>query len=140
MNKKILKEQGKKERTQTLKDNAIRSEIYEYSKEYTEDELLTLKEKYIQADIKIQKEEEILKAAKDACNVVVNPIKVEKRDILSGLKHKSRMVTEEVYLLADHKEGMIEYITEEGEVVFSRKMLPDEKQLRIELSKTGTED
>ncbi len=140
MKKRLFESYSKPERIQALRDNAEKSEDFSYFREYLPEELDLLKDEYFQNASELQKHEEALKTAKDEFKFHADPIKAKMKESFTGIRIKGRTVTEQVYLLADHDSNMMEYYNESGEMIHSRRMLPDEKQLRIKMSVTGTND
>jgi hypothetical protein len=140
MKRKLFENYSKSERIQALKDNAEKSEEFSYFREYEPEELDLLKDQYFQEASELQKHEEKYNAAKADFKLNADPIKAKMKESFTGIRIKGRTVTEQVYLLADHENNMMEYYNEAGVMIHSRRMLPDEKQLRIKMSVTGTND
>lgn len=140
MKKRLFESYPKAERIQVLRDNAERSEDFSYFREYEPEELDLLKDQYFQDASELQKHEEKYNAAKAEFKVNADPIKAKMKETFTGIRIKGRTVTEMVYLLADHENNMMEYYNEAGVMIHSRRMLPDEKQLRIKMTATGTND
>lgn len=140
MKKRLFENYSKSERIQALRDNAERAEDFSYFREYEPEELDMIKDQYFQDVMELQHHEDELKEAKDTFKANADPIKKRMQTTIVEIRTKGRHVTEQVYLLADHDSGMMEYYNENGEMIHSRRMLPDERQLRIKMGKTGTND
>lgn len=140
MKKRLFENYSKSERIQALKDNAERTEDFSYFREYEPEELDLLKDQYFQDASELQKHEEELNAAKAEFKLNAEPLKAKMKETFIGIRIKGRTVTEKTFLLADHESGMMEYYNDLGEMIHSRRMLADERQLRIKLGKTGTNE
>jgi hypothetical protein len=140
MKKRIFESYPKAERIQVLRDNAEKSEDFSYFREYEPEELDVLKDQYFQDASELQKHEEKYNASKLEFKLNADPIKSKMKETFTGIRIKGRTVTEQVYLLAHHESNIMEYYNEAGLMIHSRRMLPDEKQLRIKMSVTGTND
>lgn len=140
MKKRLFENYSKSERIQALKDNAEKMEDFSYFREYEPEELDLLKDYYFQDASELQKHEEVLSAAKAEFKLNADPLKARMKETFTGIRIKGRTVTEKVFLLADHDANMMEYYNEAGDMIHSRRMLPDERQLRIKMSATGTND
>lgn len=138
MKKRLFENYSKSDRIQALKDNAEKSEDFSYFREYQPEELDLVKDQYFQDVSELQNHEELLKEAKETFKTNADPLKKRMQENLVSIRTKGRYVSETVYLLADHEAGMMEYYNDMGEMVHSRRMLPDERQLRIKIGKTGT--
>lgn len=138
MEKQFLQGVPKKERIQTLKDNAERMESFIYHKPLSEAELTHLKDESAQHHIELEKLEEAKKDFMDGHKATVNPIKTEVKGKLQKIRTRHEEVQEDVYLLADQDEGMMGYYNADGMLVNQRTLLPDERQFRIVDETTGT--
>jgi hypothetical protein len=136
--KRLFENYAKPDRIQALRDNAERVEDFSYFREYEPEELDVLKDEYFQDAGELQNHENILKAAKDEFKTNAGPIKEKMKESFNGIRNKGRTVTEKVFLLADHESSMMEYYNEAGELIHGRRLLADEKQLRIPMTKNGT--
>ena len=136
--KKLFENYTKAERVQALSDNAERSEDFNYFREFEPEELDLLKDQYFQDASEMQTYEDMLAAAKSEFKMNATPVKDRMKEAFTGIKNRGRVVTERVFLLADHHAQMMEYYNEAGDMIHSRRLLPEEKQLRIKMEKSGT--
>ena len=119
------------DRLRLLKDNCEKTEQFNYSKPYEASEMVVIKDRYSQNGIEVQSVEEQKKQANEEFSTVLKPLKEEQKELLESIKHKAKVVTETVYLMPDHDTGDMNYCNALGEVVYSRKLMPAEKQTRI---------
>jgi hypothetical protein len=139
MNKHLFEKETPAERLNLLKNSCDTTETFNYSKPYGEEEMVVIKDRYAQNGIELQKIEEEKKEAIEGFKARMKPLEVEKNELLEGIKHKAKMVSETVYLMSDQKKGDMEYYNADGEMVYSRKLMPGERQLKIEaFKKEGT--
>jgi vacuolar-type H+-ATPase subunit I/STV1 len=132
MEKQLFKNVSPTERIQMLKDNAERTEEFQYPRELTPDEISELKDELSSESITLSKLEEKKKEAMNEFKAEIKPVKAEVQRILQLLRTRSEEVEEKVYLLADLEEGMMGYYNSKGELVHSRLLRQNEKQYRIQ--------
>jgi hypothetical protein len=126
---------------QILKDNAETTTQFTYSRPLESEELNVVKDNYAQNGIKLQAIEEERKAVTEKFTLQIKPIKAANQELLETIKHQAETVNEEVYLISDQEQGDMDYYNSKGQVVYTRKLMPQEKQLRmLKVEKTGTND
>jgi len=141
MSKKLmLQNETPQERKRILRDNCYAVEKFNYSKPFTNEELLDIKDKYSQRSIEVQRVEQEKQNAVDAFKMQLKPILLERADLLEKIKNKAEQVSEDVFLMDDQENGVMDFINDAGETVYSRPLLPTEKQLKIKVAKTGTDN
>lgn len=111
-----------------LAENSEGKESYTYSKHLSELELQDLRENYTEKQIEIMKHDEALQAAKDAHKAATKLLKNEASANIRSLRLKAIEVEEEVWRMPNHESGFMEYVNDQGEVVGTRRLKPDEKQ------------
>jgi hypothetical protein len=127
-------------RLQMMVDNCYNKEQHTYQKEFAPDEIEVFKGKLSDAMISLNALNDEIKEKKAEFKKKVDPIKKSITGLLDYIKHKSRQVSEEVYLFDHQKEGLMAAYNSEGELVFTRKLLPSERQMKMRVLKTGTEE
>ena len=135
----IFQDVSKSERVQLLQNNAERRESFSYSRPFTAQELENMKDDFAQKSIRLSEITDELDGIKEQFKAVMKPIKEETSKLLSGIKLKTAVVTEDVFLLSNHDDGTMEYRNEEGYLVHFRKFLPEERQLKLQIKQTVTE-
>lgn len=128
------------ERKQFLVDNCEKIENVGYMKNFTEEELLLMKNRLSDVSININdislEKAEVNQTFKDQ----LKPFEKEKSSLLTNLKQKAVFVDEECYKFVDEETEMVAFYNVVGDLVSSRPMLPTEKQKTIfRLDKTGTD-
>lgn len=76
---------------------------------------------------------------KDEYKEKLKPIKEKISEALQAIKFKSVQKEGRLYKLADFEDQMIHKVDELGNIIHSRKMLPEERQFRIQALKTINE-
>jgi len=138
MEQQFLQGVSKQERLQALKDSAERTELMNYPKALSEVDLDYLKNELVNDSVKLAKLEEARKEFLTGHKAKVKPLKQNVGLSLVRIRSKVEEVEEEVFLLADQEEGMMGYYNADGNLVYQRVLLPDERQIRIVTSKSGT--
>jgi len=123
-----------------LPDNADSSHEDHYSQTLTTDEVVVSKDHLAKVSIDVQRMEAEEKDRKKEFKSVVDPIKEEKEKLITEIKTSTRVKFGRIYLISDHQENMMGFYSEEGNLLNERPLLPEEKQLKMEIAKTGTEE
>lgn len=131
MEKQILKDETRSSRQLILTDSCVRKEEFTYPKHFESDELAFKKDELTQVCLKLGKLVEEKKTVSKEFNTNIKIAKVEQAGILNSLRTGMEEVTEEVFLLDDQDSGKMGYYNKEGELVYERPLMPEEKQLRI---------
>lgn len=128
-----------KDRLDLLKGDAI--EILEdtrYTKPLTPDEVTFYKGELSEHSIK---QSEILEEKKNAMAEIKNklaPVQAKITEALKAVKYKAIDCQGTIYRIADFDEQRIHTIDADGNLINSRAMLPQERQLRIQALKQHT--
>mgnify|MGYP001021265101 CR=1 FL=1 len=128
MDKQILQSEPREERIQQLKNSADKVEIFSFPRELSNGEIQELQSKLSQNMIFVDKEEQILKVAKEIFKSAVKPVKQQMAKDLTMIRTQVEEVTEEVYLLKDVAENKMGYYSKDGNLVFERTLRPEEMQ------------
>ena len=150
MDKVLFAEYSAQERKNMLSDNADSMEEVGYMKPFSSDEMETMKDRLSKVVIDINDIEEEKKTANDEFKLRKKPLETEKQTLLENIKNKSEYVVEDCYKFIDHEEGMVGMYNSEGQLIESRPIRPDERQITMfgqlrtsekkASSKTGTND
>lgn len=133
MAKIFMPEATPEERINILRNNADRVEQTDYEKELTEDELIAKREQFVDNSIAISKLEDELSEKKKEFKNKIEPLKLDNRALQYEVKTGKKEVKGFLYHMADHVNGMMETWDETGELVSSRRLRPDEKQVRMQV-------
>jgi len=134
-----LKLLSTEDRKSVLESEAIAIEEGKYEKPLTPDELLYYKDELAQNSINQAVILDELMEIKDEFKEKLKPIREKISEAISAVKYKSIPKEGRLYKLADFEDQMIHKVDEFGNVIHSRKMLPEEKQFRIQALKTVNE-
>lgn len=141
MDSQILKDVSLSERKQLLRDSAAKTELFTYPKPLDEKEVTHLKDEYTKNAITMAKHEERKKEFMEDFKAEVKPLRLAMGEQMTRIRSKVEEITEDVYLLPEHEEGMMGYYNSQGVLVYQRPLMPDEKQFSIvdnSHRKTGT--
>lgn len=140
MEKIFMPEVSADQRKLILEQNADSVEQTTYLKPLTEDEILGKKDILTDNSIRLFDIEEDKKEAMKVYKDKIDPLKKENNLLLSEIRTGQAKVAGILYHMANHDEGYMETYDENGELIQSRKLRPDEKQKTIlySVGKTGT--
>lgn len=133
MAKIFMPDADPEERINILRNNADKIEQTDYEKELTEEELIAKREEFVDNSIDVSKLEDELAEKKKEYKNKIEPIKLINRSLQKEIKTKKRWVKGQLFYMADHVNGMMETWDETGELVSSRRLRPDEKQVRMQV-------
>lgn len=141
MAKEIFKDMSKAERLEMLSANAEKSELFTYHKSLNEDEMSAVMRDIVRNNIELARLQEEREAFNEDFKFRKKPIDLELKVNLQIAHTNTREVEEKVYLLANQESGIMEYYNAEGNCVYERPLLQEERQFRIAgRGRTGTED
>lgn len=131
MEKQILQNLSKKDRVDNLQTMAHSVEETTYYRQLTPSELEVRQEKFIANTMKINDLETKKKSFVATTTSEQKPLKIESVELLQTLQTKSEKVEGVLYHIDDQDEGMMNSYDEDGNLVSSRRLRPDEKQSSI---------
>lgn len=119
------------ERRRILEQNADKVEISTYQKPLT-DEALNEKMKVLSKNsIELYDLEEEKKDAVAVFKEKIDPLKKSNKHLLNEIRTKQETVSGKLYMLANYEDKMMETYDEEGLLVESRRLKPDENQANL---------
>lgn len=118
-------------RERFLKDNSEKVESQGYMKPFKPEEIERKKNRLAELSIEIADIEDEKASVVSNFKARMTPLKTERAEILSDIKHKSRYVTEQCFKFVDKDERMVGWYNKEGELVASRPAMIDELQLNL---------
>lgn len=133
MAKIFMPELSAEERLQILRNNADKIDNTTYEKELTDEELDAKREEFVDNSIAVSKLEDELAEKKKEFKNKIEPLKLVNRGLQHEVKTKKKEVRGQLFHMADHVNGMMETWDESGELVSSRRLRPDEKQVRMQV-------
>lgn len=125
----FFKNKDRADRIELLSANATKKETFNYFKPLTEDQLEPFHEVYFSAKHKIEAATEVLEEAKKQFKSVTEEPKEEMAEAYGTIRAKGMQVSEDVYLIPNYEAGIMDYVNEDGDTVFSRRLLPTERQI-----------
>jgi hypothetical protein len=137
MDKYLFQNYFELQRRQMLEDNCYAKENRTYMKDFTEEEMAYMKDNFIADTLQLATMAEELAKIKAEYAEKMKPIAKRVQNLLTDVKLGSRQVTEQVFQFDDQEEGIMGSYNGEGELVATRKLLPNERQLKIR--GTGTQ-
>ena len=135
--KQILPEATAKERLMILQENAQKIEVTTYQKNLTDDELAVKREDLAENHIKLDQFEDEFSEVKQNFKLKVKPLKNANKVILAEIKTKQTSVDGTLFHMANHEDGMMEIYDQEGILISSRRLRPEERQGAIFSLKTA---
>lgn len=116
------------DRLMQMQQEAAKVEKTTYQKQLTPDELAARREDLADDCIKLNQLEDDLKEIKDGYSATMKPLKEANKIRLSEIKTKQTTVEGTLYHIANREDNMMETFDENGELVSSRRLRPEEKQ------------
>ncbi len=133
MAKIFMPDAALEERINILRNNADKIDNTDYEKELSEEELIAKREEFVDNSIDVSKLEDELAEKKKEFKNKIEPIKLVNRGLQKEIKTKKRWVKGQLFHMANHIDSMMETYDETGEMVSSRRLRPDEKQVRMQV-------
>jgi hypothetical protein len=133
MPKVFMPELSAEERLNVLRNNADKIETTTYEKELTQEELDAKREEFVDNSISVSKLEDELAEKKKEYKNKIEPIKLINRSLQQEVKTKKKEVKGQLFHMANHADSMMETYDETGELVSSRRLRPDERQVRMQV-------
>lgn len=130
-----LKDLSIEDRQSVLQGEALAIEEQVYMRPLTEEEIGQKKDELVQASLLKAVIEEELKNIKEEFKAKIEPLKDQITDSLTAIKNKAIESKGQVYRLPDYDNQMIHTVDNLGIVLSSRRMLPEERQFRIQHAK-----
>ena len=128
MSKQFMPELTQKERLMILQENAAKIEQANYQKPLSADELAARREDLADNCIKLNQFEDELKEVKDDFKLKMDPLKTSNKTLLTEIKTKQTSIDGTLFHLANHEDGMMETYDNDGFLISSRRLRPEEKQ------------
>ncbi len=108
-------------------------------KAFTDEEIRERKDDLAQTVIDIAKIQQEKKEVNDGFKSQLKPLENSKNILLEQIKNKAEYVTEECFKLISHEENMAGYYNSRGELIESRPIKKEERQLTVfHAQRTGT--
>lgn len=113
-----------------LAQHCEHSEETKYYVDLSEQDLVERHQELSKNLIKYNELDEELKEIKDDFKTKMKPLQIYQKELLEAISVKKELVTGTLYDIANQTDGMMDTYTEAGELYGSRRLRPDERQLR----------
>lgn len=140
MDKQLFHSISQDERLTMLQDNCDAVERQSYMKQFSHEEILLMKDRLSEVSIDLNDIDIEKKSAMEVFKLKEKPLKNERSELLGNIKRKAIDVTEDCFKFVDHENQEVGYYNSLGDLVFSRPLMPSEKQKTIFSLKSGTSD
>ena len=131
MEKQLFADYAVEQRKTFLQDNADAVELTSYTRRFSYEELAEFKDKLSTVAIDMNSVAIDKKEAMDDFKLQLKPLTDEHKDLLEKIHNKAELVEEDCFKMISHDEGMVGFYNQIGELVYSRPILPQEKQSTI---------
>ncbi len=128
MSRQFMPELSQKDRLMMMQENAAKIELTTYQKPLSADELAARREDLADNCIKLNQFEDELKAVKDGFKLTMDPLKTINKTLLTEIKTKQSTFDGTLFHMASHEDGMMETYDNDGYLISSRRLRPEEKQ------------
>ena len=137
-NKQFMPEATEKERLNALKDNADKMEKTTYQKKLSFNELAERCEDLAKNCIKLSSIDDEIKLSNTDFKGRKDPLKTANKNLLAEIKTEQTTVDGTLFHLSNHDTGIMETYDEDGYLISSRRLRPEEKQTNIfQMQKTA---
>lgn len=120
-----------------LNSNAHTIETGEYFKSFDEQELNATQNEFAQLSLKLNRMERELEEIKAYHKALMKPIKDQKEELLDEISHNGEIINGTLYLFDNQETGMMESYNELGVLISSRRLKPEERQLKLKSFKSA---
>lgn len=132
MESKIFQDIPEEKREEFLKANCQRTEEKDIQKYFSGDELTQMRADLASNLIHIAKEDEKLNKAKDEYKANTKRQYDDNEVLTKNIRYGFQEVTTQVYVICDYDEAMVGYYDNTGNLLESRRMRPEERQMRVQ--------
>lgn len=138
----LFLEYPEEERLVMLRDNCDAFEKQQYVKRYSEEEVTEFKHILSEKEIQLSDIADRKAEFSTAIKAEEKPVQEEKKNLVTKIKHKSELVTGEVFKFIDHEAGRVTFHSADGMQVDSRPIMNSERQTNVHqiLRKNGTNE
>lgn len=127
-----LKTLSEQDRKAVLESEAIDIEEGVYDRPLTEEEINYYKDELATQCIAQKKILAELATVKEEFKEKLRPVKMQIDHAMNAIKNRAVSQEGRLYKLADYDEKMIYTVDEDGNIISSRRMRPEERQYRIQ--------
>lgn len=128
MEKQLFQEIPENKRAAYLQDNADTVEKLGYLRKFTPDEITEKKNQLSTIAIEIDDLEEEKKSVTAVFKTKLAPLNDSRKSLLKNIRMKAEHITENCFKFINQSDREVGYYNANGDLVESRKMLPEERQ------------
>jgi len=137
--KQFMPDVSPQERIRLLQENCDKQETTTYMRDLTQEELDLKRETLVDNLIKTSNLEDELDEIKEGFKAKIKPLKAANKMLQQEVKTKKESVNGTIFHMANHDDGMMETYDDQGYLIGSRRLRPDEKQARLFVAKSVNE-
>ncbi len=126
--KQFMPDANQKDRLMVLQESAHKVEQTTYQKNLSVDDLSARREDLADNCIKLNQLEDELADIKAGFKDKTDPLKIKNKTLLTEIKTKQSTVDGTLYHVSNMEDGMMETYDNEGFLIGSRRLRPEEKQ------------
>lgn len=126
-----LKDLSSEERQSVFLGEADGFEEQVYLRPLTPEELAIKREEHSNASILVDEMTDEFAKIKSQHKEKIAPINAKRKAALMAIRQKAVQITGKVWKLPDHENMLMHFISDDGQHLSSRPMLPQERQFRI---------
>lgn len=119
------------ERLRLLNQNCDSKDTTSYTRNLTQEELDFKRELHVDNCIQLNTFEDELKVVKAEYKEKMEPLQEENKKLLRQVKTRQEELKGTIFNFADHVDGMMYTYDENGDLVGSRRLKPEEKQAKL---------
>jgi len=119
------------ERLRLLKENCDSSETTSYTRNLTQEELDFKRELHVDNCIQLGTFDDELKEVKADYKAKMEPLQDQNKLLLRQIKTRQEELKGTIFNYADHEDGMMLTYDENGDLVGSRRLKPEERQKKL---------
>lgn len=127
----IFQDIAETDREQALEANCLRPETQTIRQHFEPDELLQMRKQFMDNSIIIRRAIEALNKAKEEYKEAVKLPEKDNSYLLNSIRCGFVEVEAQVYLFDDQEKGFMYTYDRRGQVYESRRLAPEERQLRV---------
>lgn len=119
------------ERPRMLNENCDSKETTSYVRNLTQEELDFKREVHVDNCVQLEEYNEELKKVKAEYKDKMEPLQDQNKTLLRQIKTRQEELKGTIFNYADHEDGMMYTYDENGDLVGSRRLKPEERQKKL---------
>lgn len=128
-----MQEVSPAERVEALQKLASKMEMCTYSRQLTEEEITALEKNHVRKSIDVNRMKDEKKENAQQYKAKIDAVETDLKKMLDEINVQKREVKGTLYHIPNHKDGKMLMYDANGELIDSRPLKAEEKQLRLEI-------